>query len=230
MAEPSQQQAQHASSGVEALIERLRDQGVKKGQQEAEKLVEEAQRRADWLVSQAREEADAMVKKARDEADKLNRSSLDALRIAARDMNLEIKESLTRSFSDQVRRLVAQQMDNEAFLRQLVLEVVGRVRDETHLDAAGDKEVLLPEGVIGLEELRRNPSEYKDGRLSRLVQSLAGEILSDGVSFGAGKGKGIRVRITASETEVDLSAEAVSEMLLKHLQPRFRAILEGVVK
>jgi len=230
MAQQSQETATHASSGVEALIERLRDQGVKKGQDEAEKLVVEAQRRADWLVTQAEEEASNTLAKARAESDKLRSSTLDALRIAARDMNLQIKETLTRSFSDQVRRLVAQQLDNQAFLQKLIIELVGRVRVDANMDAATSKEVLLPEGVIGLEELRRNPSEYKQGQLSNFVQSLAGEILSEGVVFGSGKGKGIRVRLSATETELDLSDEAVAEMLLNHLQPRFRAILEGVIK
>ncbi|HEY5717889.1 MAG TPA: ATPase [Motiliproteus sp.] len=227
---PADSAATHPSSGVEALIERLRDQGVKQGQQEAEKLIAEAQHRADWVVTQAEEEASETLARARADAKRLHNATLDALRMAARDMQLQIKESLTRSFSDQVRRLVAKQLDNEEFIRLLIVELVGRVRDDAKLDQQSHKEVLLPEGVIGLEELRRNPSEYKQGPLSQLVQSLAGDILSEGVAFGSGKGRGIRVRISASETEVDLSDEAVAEMLLKHLQPRFRAILEGVIK
>jgi len=222
--------ALHPSSGVEALIERLRDQGVKQGQQEAERLINEAQRRADWVVTQAEEEAAETLTRARAEAEKLRNSTLDALRMAARDMHLQIKETLTHSFSDQVHRLVAKQLDNEEFLRQLILELVGRVREDAKLDGHAEKELLLPAGVIGLDELRRNPAEYKQGQLSRFVQSLAGDILSDGVSFGVSRGRGIRVRISASETEVDLSDEAVADMLLKHLQPRFRAILEGVIK
>ncbi len=100
----SKEQKIHASSGVEELIEKLRLRGVEKGQHEAEKLVEEAERRADWLLAQAKQEAEQIVTKAKAEAEKLYQSGEDALKIAARDMHLEVRETLSHSFTDQVER------------------------------------------------------------------------------------------------------------------------------
>lgn len=220
----------HASSGVEALIEQLREQGVRTGQQEASRLIEEAEHRADWLLSQARQEAEQLVADARREAEHLRKAGEDALRIAARDMNLEVKESLGKSFTDQVERLVSQQMDNPEFLQRLIIELVGKSRVDMGLDATEKVEVLLPQTFIGLEELRRNPSEYRDGQLSKFVQSLTAEQLREGLSIGLHEGKGIKVSLVGQEIEVDLSSAAISQLLLKHLQPRFRAILEGVIR
>ncbi|QEQ95629.1 ATPase [Neptunomonas concharum] len=220
----------HASSGVEALIEQLREQGVRTGQQEASRLIEEAEHRADWLLSQARQEAEQLVANARREAEHLRKAGEDALRIAARDMNLEVKESLGKSFTDQVERLVSQQMDNPEFLQRLIIELVGKSRVDMGLDATEKVEVLLPQTFIGLEELRRNPSEYRDGQLSKFVQSLTAEQLREGLSIGLHEGKGIKVSLVGQEIEVDLSSAAISQLLLKHLQPRFRAILEGVIR
>lgn len=226
----SKEQAVHASSGVEELIEKLRQQGVEKGQQEASKLVEEAEHRADWLLSQARQEAEQIVSKARAEAAKLRQSGEDALKIAARDMHLEVRETLTHSFTDQVERLVAQQMDNEAFMRKLILLLVTKASRDQGIANADTLEVLLPDDFIGLDELRRNPKEYREGQLSQFVQSLAAEQMREGVSFDLYAGKGIRVRLSGDEVEVDLSSEAIAKLLLKHLQPRFRAIIEGVIR
>ncbi len=220
----------HASSGVEALIEQLREQGVRTGQQEASRLIEEAEHRADWLLSQARQEAEQLVANARREAEHLRKAGEDALRIAARDMNLEVKESLGKSFTDQVERLVSQQMDNPEFLQRLIIELVGKSRVDMGLDAIDKVELLLPQAFIGLEELRRNPSEYRDGQLSKFVQSLTAEQLREGLSIGLHEGKGIKVSLVGQEIEVDLSSAAISQLLLKHLQPRFRAILEGVIR
>lgn len=220
----------HASSGVEELIEKLRQQGVEKGQHEAEALVEEAEHRADWLLSQAKQEAEQIVSKARKEADKLKQSGEDALKIAARDMHLEVRETLSHSFTDQVERLVAQQMDNAEFMRSLIISLVAKASHDHGIADAGDIELLLPDDYIGLDELRRNPKEYREGKLSQFVQSLAAEQMRDGVSFDLHQGKGIRVRLQGEEVEVDLSSEAISKLLLKHLQPRFRAIIEGVIR
>ena len=220
----------HASSGVEALIEKLREQGVQKGQHEAEKLVEEAEHRADWLLAQAKQEADLILSKAKKEAAQQKQAGEDALRIAARDMHLEVRETLSHSFTDQVERLVATQMDNPAFMRSLILELVAKVSQDQGISRAETIDVLLPEDFIGLDELRRNPKEYREGKLSQFVQSLAAEQMREGVNFELYGGKGIRVCLSGQEVEVDLSSEAVAKLLLKHLQPRFRAILEGVIR
>lgn len=226
----SKEQKAHASSGVEELIEKLRQQGVDKGQQEASKLVEEAEHRADWLLSQAHQEAEQIVSKARAAANNLRQSGEDALRIAARDMHLEVRETLSHSFSDQVERLVAQQMDNEAFMRKLILSLVDKASQDHGIADAEKLEVLLPDDFIGLDELRRNPKEYREGVLSQFVQSLAAEQMREGISFDLHDGQGIRVRLSGEEVEVDLSSDAIAKLLLKHLQPRFRAIIEGVIR
>ncbi|WP_420599992.1 ATPase [Neptuniibacter sp.] len=226
----SKEQKGHASSGVEELIEKLRQQGVDKGQQEASKLVEEAEHRADWLLSQAHQEAEQIVSKARAAANNLRQSGEDALRIAARDMHLEVRETLSHSFSDQVERLVAQQMDNEAFMRKLILSLVDKASQDHGIADAEKMEVLLPDDFIGLDELRRNPKEYREGVLSQFVQSLAAEQMREGISFDLHDGQGIRVRLSGEEVEVDLSGDAIAKLLLKHLQPRFRAIIEGVIR
>jgi V/A-type H+-transporting ATPase subunit E len=42
-------------------------------------------------------------------------------------------------------------------------------------------------------------------------------------------GRGIRVRLKDEELELDLSDRAIADLLLEHLQPRFRAVMEGQV-
>jgi V/A-type H+-transporting ATPase subunit E len=219
-----------ASSGVEALIEQLRDQGVKHGQEQAAKLVEEAEHRADWLLSQAKQEAELIVAKAKKEAEQLRSAGEEALKIAARDMNLEVKEGLTNRFTNQVERLVTEQLDSIEFLQRMILELVSKTRAEVSLDEASAIEMLLPKEFIGLDELRRNPHEYREGKMSHLVQSLTADQLREGLTIALHDGKGIKVRLIGKEVEVDLSDEAIARLLLKHLQPRFRALLDGVIR
>lgn len=219
-----------ASSGIEELIEKLRQQGVDRGRVEAEQLLRDAEAEASLLLEQAQQQAEQIVAEARREAARNRQAGEDALRMAARDLQLEVKESLARSFSDQVERLVQQQMEDKDFVRRMVLELVGQAREQAELDQAEALEVLLPDHIIGLDELRRNASEYRQGQLSQFVQSLSADLLREGVSFGTHNGRGLRVRLVGSEVEVDLSEGAVASLLLRHLQPRFRALLEGVIR
>ena len=63
--------AVHVSSGVEALIQRLRDEGVENGRAQAEKIVADAEARAGWILKQAEEDVQRIRKQATEEADRL---------------------------------------------------------------------------------------------------------------------------------------------------------------
>ena len=222
--------AVHISSGVEALIERLREEGVARGRAEAEKIVREAEARATWIVNQAEEEAEHIRKQAREESDHLKRAGDEALNVAARDALLSLKSQLTQRFTVEVRRLVGIETRKQEVLQQLILEVAGRVKEQAA--AARDVEVLLPGDVVGFEELSRNPEELEKGILTHFVKLTGDELLREGVTLGVardGRG-GIRLRLKEEGVMLDLSDEAVAGVILEHLQPRFRALLEGIVK
>jgi V/A-type H+-transporting ATPase subunit E len=40
----------------------------------------------------------------------------------------------------------------------------------------------------------------------------------------------LRLRLVENEVVLDLSDRAIANVLLQHLQPRFRALLEGMVR
>lgn len=221
-----------ASSGVETLIARLRDEGVDSGRKKAEELVHDAQNRADWLLQQAREEADAIREQARQDAENMRASATEALETAARDTVLELHGALVARFRAQVRWLVARELDRESFLRELIMALAGRVREQQNLDEAGNMEVVLPETAVGLEALRSNPESLEEGTLSYFVVAVAEQMLRDGVSItvDADQPNGLKLRLTDSGMEVDLTTDTVADVLLRHLQPRFRALLEGVLR
>jgi V/A-type H+/Na+-transporting ATPase subunit E len=222
-----------ASSGVEALIERLRDEGVQVGRAEAQRIEAEARREAARIVRDAESRAKAVREAAQQEVDALRKGGEEALRIAMRDTVLRLKADLSDRFSDEVKRLIAAKIEQEAFLEQLILEVASKARAEAGIDAGEAVEIQLPKALIGPEELRRNPLELREGSLSHFVLSLAGNILAEGVTFGVAAGadgKGIRLALKGKDVHIDLTDETVAATLLAHLQPRFRAILEGMVK
>jgi V/A-type H+-transporting ATPase subunit E len=225
-------QAELASSGVEALIERLRAEGVAVGRAAAEEIKADARRRAAEIVQEAQDRAAQLVAEARKESRALQKGGEEALHIAMRDTVLHLKGQLMEHFNAEVRRLIAVAMDQEDFLQKLILEVAGRAREQAGLNAEQPVKVLLPRALVGLEELRRNPLELREGSLSHFVLSVAGNVLAKGITFGIADddARGIRLRLEDKNVQVELTDEAVSALLLQHLQPRFRAILEGTVK
>ena len=216
--------------GIEELIARLRDEGVQNGQSEAAQIVSDAQIKAEATIRQAQEQAKQIVNKAREEADNLKRAGQQALELAFRDTVLALRGQLMQRFTGEVRRLVGGEQQKRELLEKMILEIAGRVREE--VTQSQEVEVLLPRQVAGLAELSRNPEELEQGVLTQFVRLTVQGMIREGVSFGVAKDNqgGLRIRLVDKEVILDLTDRAVADAILEHLQPRFRALMEGVVK
>lgn len=215
------------SHGIQSLIDDLREQGVEAGRQEATQIVDDARKRADWLVSQAEDEAARIRAEAQAEVETIRSSGRQALELAYRDLCLGAKDTFARQFASELSALVQRSLESPDMLSRLVLEVAGRERLEEGLKG----EALLPEKVVGLEELRADPKTLHEGALPSLLGEVARSMLERGISLKADRSveAGVRFRLENGKVEVDLTDEVIADMLLRHLQPRFRALLEGVV-
>lgn len=222
----------HASHGVENLINRLKQEGIEQGRETGDELVAEARRRADAILEEARGQAGEILAAARDEAASLKTAGRDALQLAARDAHLKLRETVNDRFSEEVRRVVGEIMKPEEFLGRLILQVAGRASTQAGITEQEEVTIKLPEDVIAIEDLRRNPEELREGTLSHVVASLMAGLLEKGISYepSGDISGGIKAYLNNGEIEVDLTDEAVAAVLLEHLQPRFRALLEGVVR
>lgn len=220
------------SSGVEELIQKLRDDGVSAGKEQAQKIIEDAEYEAEKIVADAKKNAQKVLEDAQAEAARTKKSGEDALNIAMRDIVLKLKAKLSETVGDRVRKLICTDLAQEDFLKALILEVAARARDDAHLDETKSAKFLLPKELIGLEELRQHPLELEEGSLSHFILNVAADVLRDGVSFGETDElkHGLKIYLEDKDIQIDLSDERISEILLEHLQPRFRAILEGTVK
>lgn len=218
------------ASGVDALVSRLRDEGVKSGRMQAEQIVKEAQTKAETAVKQAQQEAEQIVSKARGEVENLQRGGKKAIELAFRDTMLAVKSQLTKRFTGEVLRLVGEREREQELLEKMILEIAGHVKEE--VEQSKQVEVLLPREVAGIEELSSNPEELEKGILTQFVRLTSKGMLRAGISLGVAKDTqgGLRVRLVDQDVVLDLSDRAVADLILDHLQPRFRALLEGVVK
>ena len=220
------------SQGIDALIARLRDQGVSAGREEGEKIVAEARARAKEIVDKAKEEAKKHLEASHKQADSFQAAGVAAIQMAMRDTVLDLKSQLMQQFSSDVKRLVSRSLHDEALLKQMILEVAGRARESVDAAGATHLDIVLPAQVVGLDELRNNPDELRRGKLTHFVLGLSDDILRKGVTFSASDEHdcGIRIHMVDQDISLELTDEAIATLLLAHLQPRFRAILEGIVK
>lgn len=213
------------AAGVQELINRLRDEGVAQGQNEAEALIRESRKKSMEILDQGKEEAEAIVAKARAEAEQVREHGYAALRLASRDVMLKLKESFHEEFEARVRKLVAVRLQDHSFLERLILEVARRSLPE---DPKKPIELLLPAAEVSADDLRADPATLPEGSLSRFVLGLAADVLREGLTFGVSDeaDAGIHIRLAEDDVEIELSDETLTALLMRFMVPRFRAILD----
>ncbi|WP_050602714.1 hypothetical protein [Ruegeria sp. 6PALISEP08] len=218
------------SHGVDALIDKLRNDGVAAGQAEAEKLRDDAKAEAARILADAKREAEEFKKKARTESDNYRSAGEEALNTAMRDAVLTMKAGLTDRFKEDVERLVTKEMSDPELLKQMILEVVGRAGEGASLD--GKVQVILPAKVATQEDIKQNADDIQSGQLTKYVLGLTAKMLRENVELHVADNtqEGIRVRAEDQGVVLDLTDKAVASLLMEHLQPRFRAVLEGVIR
>lgn len=219
--------AQH--SGVDTLISELKEKGVKHGQEEARKIISEAEERAHFIVSQAELEAQDIKADAEREAEKLKHSAEEAIQVAARDLILDMKATLQQRLAVDLRHLVEKQFQQEDFIARILLAVAGESREQLQLDQISDLMIQLPAN-IKQDEPARIAEKFAQDKLGQWLTDLTGQRLREGLTFSSHQGSGIKIKWANEEMEVDLTTEAITELLLEHIQPRFRALLDAIWK
>ncbi|QDU47355.1 V-type ATP synthase subunit E [Symmachiella dynata] len=208
------------STGVQTLIERIRDEAIQTAQAEADRLLADARQQASEIVAQAKSEADAERAKASAEIEADRAASLDALRLASRDTVLNLKAGVIAQFEQFVRRLVVSATHDEQLIRNIVLVLAGRAAEEFIQDK--DIEVRISKAILGEATLKEEGHQAILALSSDMLREGIELIPDDDVTGGA------RVRLIEDKLEVDLSDRAVARMISQRMIPRFKAILEGV--
>lgn len=212
------------TSGVNELIRRVRDEGVGQAKEASEEILREARKEAARIVAEAEAEAEAAREAARAEIESDRESAHEALRMAARDAVLELTAGVGRAFEQHVKRLVSSVTADEEMLRTLVLLFAGKAAQEITQDK--ELEIMLSqrlfEGAEADERLRE--------RGKNQILALSQEMLREGVELipASDVQGGAKVRLVGENLEIDLTDQAISELLLRYMQPRFISILRGL--
>lgn len=215
------------SQGVQQLIDDIREKGVAAGQAESERLIADAKTRATWIIEQAEEEAAAIRAEASKDGNFLRQSGREALNLAMRDVLLKLQDELSAHLSHQLEQMVALELRQPDTLAAILASIAARI--------AGDEQpqaVLLPETIADLAALKADPKALFAGELPGLLGDALRRLLANGIELlpDASLGAGCKLRHADNNLVVAIDNDSLSAVLLAHLQPRFRALLQGVVK
>lgn len=218
---------QEISSGVQELIDKLRNQGFNEGKKQEEKIINEARAKASQILLQAQNKADWLLSEARQKIEIEQKSSHEAIKIAFRDSEIALRSKLREAFSSHLKRLVSLELKDKDFLKKLILVIASVKRSEIEHNLP--IEILLSDEIFETDEKNLHLNKEGKARLRHLVLGITNDMLREGIELTPSsdiKG-GIKVRLVGKDVEIDLTDETLSNLILKYLLPRYRDIISG---
>jgi len=209
-------------SGVQNLVDRIRDQGILAANEKANKILRDTEVKSGKMLSDAKLEVEKLRETARLEIEADHAAALEALKLSARDAMLQLKAKVSSEFEVFVQRLVTSATRDEQFIKTIVLVLAGHVEEEL----IGDKDIQI---LISEVILTGKPNEELGERGKQTILSLSSEMLREGVELipSSDIQGGANVRLVKDKLEIDLSDKAIASLLYQRMMPRFQAILEG---
>ena len=218
----TEQALNKTDSGVQNLVDRIRDQGILAANEKANKIVRDAEAKSAKMLADAKLEIEKLRETARLEIEANHAAALEALKLSARDAVLQLKAKVSSEFEVFVQRLVTSATRDEQFIKAIVLVLAGHVQEEL----IGDKDIQI---LISELILTGKSNEELGERGKQTILSLSSEMLREGVELipSSDIQGGANVRLVKDKLEIDLSDKAIASLLYQRIMPRFQAILEG---
>ncbi len=197
---------------LQELTQRLYEEGLAKGKEEGQALLEKAKAEADGIVKQAQEEAEAILAKARKEADDYKVKIEGDVKMAASQADQATRSDIENLVVAKIADTeVEKALSSAAYLKGLITAVA----EKSSAEEPADLSLILPESLkAGLEPF---------------VKNELGKLLGKGVeaSFSKKVAGGFKIGPKDGGYFVSLTDETFKDLVGGYLRPATKKLLFG---
>ena len=199
---------------LQELTDKLYNEGLSKGKQEAEKLLANARIESEEILEEARLKADKILAQARKEAEDIRKSTERDVAMASEQTISGIKQQVEQAVvARAVGGNVRAALSDPAFVRQLITTVV-QAFNPAGAEAV-DLELILPEGL---------KKELGEGFEKDIAGVLNGKITIKGVK---GTAEGFSIAPEGEGYRIGFTGNDFTGMFSSFLRENTRRILFG---
>jgi V/A-type H+-transporting ATPase subunit E len=195
---------------LDSFLTRIHDQGIRKTEQEAEKILNEARARAEHTLKHAELKAEKIIAQAEKDAALMVSHGKTSLKQAARDVLLELRQQMQERMQTILQEFAGQVLDppkTAEILGDLIRAYVEKNGTTTAID------VLIPAAQV--EALEKSLQ-------AAVAESLQGQISLRPVSSLM---QGFKLHVQRQQVTYDFSDEALAEVLGTLLQPQLNTLI-----
>lgn len=132
---------------LQQLTEKLYNEGLSKGKQEGDAILEQANAKAKSIVDQANMQASAILEKAKNDALQLAATTKSEIQLSANQMVSELKQQVCNVLTASVfEPQIKDAYKDGSFVKQLIVKAV----ESFDLDSSDGVKLIVPEGFEGV--------------------------------------------------------------------------------
>ena len=197
---------------LQELTQKLYEEGLAKGKQDGEALLQKAQSEAEGIVKQAQEEAEAILAKARKDAEDFKVKVEGDVKMAAQQAVQATRSDIENLVvSKVVDGTVDKALSNEEYIKGIITAVAQKFS----ADEPADLSLVLPESL--------------KGALEPFVKNELGKLLGKGVdaSFSKKVAGGFKIGPKDGGYFVSLTDDTFKDLIGSYLRPATKKLLFG---
>ena len=197
---------------LQALTDKLYQDGLSKGKEEGERLLQEAKAQASRIVESAQEQAKEIVEKARKEAEDLKNNTLTEIKITSRQMISTLKEEVENHLMQRsLAPALHSAMEQVEFVQLVIVKAMECFKPAEHNGLS--LELLLP------EDYRNRFDKFLEGQLG--ADFKAGlEVKFDGELKG-----GFKIVNKTEGYQLSFTEEDFMALFEEYARPRIKQLL-----
>ena len=194
-----------SENSLDGLIAMVKSEAIDKAEQEAQEIIERAQEKAAKVIKKAELQRDEMLEKAKTTSNELVEKGEIALKQAARDVNLSLKDDII-----QLLKSVLEVNIEKAFSKDVYVSVI----EEFTKTLKGNLSIALPEKLENqlIDAVRQEVAQnHKTATIIKDQKLLSG----------------LSVKQTDEGWSYDITAKEITELLARNLSQRWMTILNS---
>ena len=209
-----QQNEKYMQDKLQALTDRLYNEGLSKGKQDGEELLQKAHAEAEGIIAQAKAEAEKIIAQANKEAEELKTKVTADVKMAATQSIAVTKQEIEKMLvTNAATEGVKANMGNTAFVKELITNVVKAFNPANA--APVDLSLILPEAL---------KAEVEPFVKNEIANQFKSEVKVD---YSKKMNGGFKVAPKDGGYVLNFTDEEFTQLIANYLRPATKKILFG---
>jgi len=198
---------------IQALLERIQNEGIEKAKKESQKIIEEARNKADDIIQSATKEAENIRARAKQDSELFFARAQNNIKQAGRDIIRWVGVMLDNVLKKIILEESAKAMSDPEFLKKTISTVID---DLLKSDSNQKIDILISK-------------EYEKQIFEMICSKFAEKTKAQfNITGNEVIGKGFKILLANGKVEYDFTEEAIAEAMAKLLRPQLAELIKNV--